>query len=120
MSFRLTRKLFLTGGAVFALVAIAGCQNREVAGPPILNGNWASSDGVYVAEFRNGNFQAVANDTGSVISRGEYVALASDQVQLSWTGLVSGNSSQANCTKPEANRLDCVDSNGGRFSLIRG
>lgn len=120
MSIRLTKKMVATGGLVLALAALAGCQKKEVAGPPILNGNWASSDGVYVAEFRNGNFQAIANDTGQVISRGEYVALASDRVQLSWTGLVSGNKSQADCTKPEANRLDCVDSNGGRFSLIRG
>ncbi len=120
MLFGSTRKLMAISGAIVMTAALSGCQQKEVAGPPILNGNWASSDGVYVAEFRNGNFQAVANDTGQVISRGEYVALASDRVQLTWTGLVSGNTSQADCTKPEANRLDCVDGNGGRFSLVRG
>jgi hypothetical protein len=102
-----------------AIVFLSACQNEEKAGPPILNGSWASSDGVYVAEFLNGNFQAVANDTGGVISRGEYVAVASDQVRLRWVGLVSGQANQAECTRAEPNRMDCVDANGNRFSLSR-
>lgn len=99
---------------------LVGCQsNKEVAGPPLLNGNWASSDGVYTAEFRNGSFRAVANDTGGVISEGSYVALSDSNVKLSWTGIVSGRSNSAECLKPNPDQLDCVDQNGNKFSLKR-
>lgn len=99
---------------------LAACNpNKEVAGPPVLNGKWASSDGVYTAEFLNGSFRATANDTGALISEGEYIALAEDRFQIKWNGLVSGNSNQAECMKPETNQLDCVDVNGNKFSLRR-
>jgi len=110
-------------GVIFTVVACAlalfACQKKEVAGPPIVNGNWASSDGVFTAEFSNGIFRATANDTGSVISQGEYVVLAEDRIQLKWDGLVSGKSNQANCTKPSTEQLDCVDLEGKTFSLRR-
>jgi hypothetical protein len=107
-------------GVVIACSLIAACQqNKEVAGPPVMNGNWASTDGVYTANFLNGSFSATANDTGGVISQGEYVASASDRVKIKWTGLVSGTKNEADCVKPEANRLDCTDINGNRFSLVR-
>ncbi len=111
---------------VFGLVTIAAlsvltaCQNaKDIAGPPVLNGNWASSDGVYVAQFLNGQFKAVANDTGNVISEGSYIALAENKVQLNWLGKISGKTNQAECLKPEENQLDCVDVNGNKFSLRR-
>lgn len=101
-------------------VFLTACQsNKEVAGPPILNGSWASSDGVYTAELRNGNFRAVANDTGGVISEGEYVALSESKVRLKWKGVVSGQENQAECLKPSVDQLDCVDINGNKFSLRR-
>ena len=102
-----------------SLTLLASCQTAEIAGPPILNGSWASTDGVYTAQFQNGNFQAVANDTGGVISRGEYVALSADRIKIKWIGLVSGTSNEADCNKPDPNRLDCLDINGNRFSLVR-
>jgi len=114
---KISKHVFLLAMMAIALVACQG--NRELAGPPVLNGDWASSDGVYVAQLRNGNFQAVANDTGNVISEGTYVALAENRVQIRWVGRVSGNSNQAECLKPEDNQLDCVDANGNKFSLRR-
>jgi len=105
--------------AVAGLLMVAACQTQEVAGPPLLNGDWASTDGVYVATLRNGSFQATANDTGEVISRGSYTAISSEQVRLNWTGLVSGTTNQANCMKPDPDRLNCLDVNGNRFSLVR-
>ena len=99
---------------------LAACNtNKEVAGPPIVNGKWASSDGVYTAEFLNGSFKAVANDTGGLISEGEYVVLAQDRVQIKWNGLVSGKSNQADCVRATSDQLDCTDLNGNRFSLRR-
>lgn len=108
--------------AILVLMALglAACQgNREIAGPPVLNGNWASSDGVYVAQLENGRFQAVANDTGAVISEGSYIALAENRVKIDWMGRISGKANTAECLKPEDNQLDCVDANGNKFSLRR-
>ena len=102
------------------LCGVAACQTKkEKAGPPLLNGSWASSDGVYVAELRNGDFRAVANDTGGVISQGRYIAVADDKVRLEWYGVVSGKSNSADCLKPTPDQLDCVDENGNKFSLRR-
>ncbi len=106
--------------AVGAMSFLAACQNaKDIAGPPVLNGNWASSDGVYVAQLLNGQFKAVANDTGNVISEGSYIALAENEIQLSWVGRISGKSNQAECLKSDPNQLDCVDVNGNKFSLRR-
>lgn len=102
------------------LLAVAGCQSKkEVAGPPLLNGSWASSDGVYTAEFRNGNFRAIANDTGGVISEGNYIAQSDEQVQINWFGVVSGKNNSAQCQKSSVHQLDCVDQNGAKFTLRR-
>ena len=115
-----TKKSILGIVAVGTISFLAACQgNKELAGPPVLNGNWASSDGVYVAQLFNGQFKAVANDTGNVISEGSYIALAENKIQLSWVGKISGKSNQAECLKPEDNQLDCVDVNGNKFSLRR-
>lgn len=104
----------------FSALTVSACNpNKEVAGPPILNGQWASSDGVYTAQFLNGSFKAIANDTGGLISEGEYIALAEDRIQLKWNGLVSGRSSEAECMRSTENQLDCVDINGNKFSLRR-
>lgn len=105
---------------LFATV-LAGCSSTkdEVAGPPILNGNWASTDGVYVAELRNGDFRAVANDTGNVISQGNYIALSETSVRIEWVSQLSGSANNANCVKPSDNQLDCTDQGGKKFSLRR-
>lgn len=109
-----------TAAITGTLLAIAACQgNRELAGPPILNGSWASTDGVYVAQLNNGSFQAIANDTGAVISEGTYIALAQDRVQIDWVGNISKTTNRAECTKPEDNLMNCVDQNGNTFSLRR-
>ncbi len=118
--FTFTKNLTLGVIAVGTMSLLAACQvDKDLAGPPILNGNWASSDGVYVAQLFNGQFKAVANDTGNVISEGSYIALAENKIQLSWVGKISGKSNQAECLKPEDNQLDCVDVNGNKFSLRR-
>ncbi len=101
------------GAALMSIVVVSACQaNKEVAGPPILNGKWASSDGIYIAELNNGVFRAIANDTGGVISEGNYIALSDTRVKLNWFGVVSGKANSAECLKSTADQLDCVDENG--------
>lgn len=106
--------------ALLSIAVVSSCQaNKEVAGPPILNGKWASSDGIYIAELNNGIFRAIANDTGGVISEGNYIALSDTRVKLNWYGVVSGKANSAECLKSTADQLDCVDENGNKFSLKR-
>jgi len=110
-----------TALVLLAAITLTGCSltKDEKAGPPLLNGNWASSDGVYVAELRNGDFQAVANDTGNIISSGNYVALSETNVRIEWVSAISGSANQANCVKPSVDQLDCTDQGGKKFSLRR-
>ena len=120
----LEMKIIAKSAALIGLaVLVAGCtvfQRKEVAGPPIANGKWASGDGVYTAEFLNGTFRAVANDTGNVISQGSYIASSKDNITLKWRSNLTGKDNQATCIKPEVNVMNCTDANGSRFSLRRG
>ena len=116
---RAKRSAFHAATLLGLIVTLVACQDKKAAGPPILNGSWASSDGVYTAEFLNGSFSAVANDTGTLISQGEYIAISETQIQLKWNGLVSGTSNQADCMRQEDNQLNCVDVKGNKFSLRR-
>ncbi len=104
---------------LISTLAFAACQQKKEPGPPVLNGKWASTDGVYTATFFNGSFQAAANDTGNLISKGTYLALGSDQIQIRWTSELTGNENQANCARSSPNVLDCTDLAGSRFGLRR-
>lgn len=101
---------------------IAACQSNkpDPAKAPIANGSWASSDGIYKAEFNNGTFRAVANDTGEVLSQGNYTIQSETALQISWRGNVSNKFNSAKCTKPDVNIMHCVDETGKSFSLRRG
>ena len=106
--------------AMVTAIAVSACQtNKDIAGPPIANGKWASSDGVYTADFNNGRFIATANDTGNVISQGNYVVLSKTKLSITWTGAVSNTQNRAECIKPSDHKMDCVDRNGSSFSLTR-
>ncbi len=101
-------------------VTLTACQTgAKKAGPPIANGQWQSGDGVYTAHFSNGIFQAVANDTGSVLSEGNYVVKSKKELKITWRGNVSQTNNSADCTKPDSESMNCVDANGKSFSLRR-
>jgi len=96
--FKRTKNTALSIVALGTMSLLAACQSdKDLAGPPLLNGNWASSDGVYVAQLSNGQFKAVANDTGNIISEGSYIALAEDKVRLNWVGRISGTGINFHC-----------------------
>lgn len=102
------------------VLPLAACAKPPVpAKAPIANGGWASSDGIYRAEFNNGTFRSVANDTGEVLSQGNYTVNSETSLQISWRGNVSGKFNSAKCTKPDVNTMNCVDEGGKSFSLRR-
>lgn len=102
---------------------IAGCQPDEKIDPRAggggLQGSWASADGIFTANFNNGSFIATANDTGSVISEGSYIAVAFNQVNLKWNGKVTGSQNSATCARPDVTSLNCTDAAGRSFTLIK-
>ena len=53
---------------------LAGCQMTQTAGPAgsPLDGNWASSDGIFVATFQNNSFSSRDARTGAVLAQGSY------------------------------------------------
>lgn len=106
--------------AIGLVLPVAACSTApEPAKAPIANGAWASSDGIYRAEFNNGTFRSVANDTGEVLSQGNYTVNSETSLQISWRGNVSGKFNSAKCTKPDVNTMNCVDESGKSFSLLR-
>ena len=91
------------------VLGLAACSQRgKPAGPPIANGTWASTDGVYTATFANGSFRATANDTGETLSQGRYIVKSKDQLRIEWQGNVSRTENSAECTKPSTEEMNCV------------
>lgn len=105
-----------------ALLLVA-CNKEEqidpLAGGGGLSGEWASSDGVFTATFNNGNFLAVANDTGGKISEGNYFVSSAIEIRLNWRGVVSGANNSAICKRPDATTLNCIDSGSKAFTLVK-
>ncbi|MFK7902212.1 MAG: hypothetical protein AB8B49_05145 [Nitratireductor sp.] len=101
--------------------ALAGCNDKEVidplAGGGGLAGEWVSGDNVFTAQFVNGNFLAVANDTGSKLSEGSYTVISASEVRMNWLGVVSGQNNAAVCQRPDASRMNCTDQTGKTFTL---
>lgn len=104
----------------FVVLTLTACsRGAKPAGPPIANGTWASSDGVYTATFANGSFRATANDTGETLSQGRYIVKTKDQLRIEWQGNVSRAENSAECTKPNPEEMNCLDQNGKSFTLRR-
>jgi hypothetical protein len=103
------------------LIGLSACAKDgkidPLAGGGGLAGTWLSSDNVFTAEFVDGSFVSKANDTGEVLSEGSYVVSSVSEIKLSWRGRLSGQDNSANCSRPEANRLTCVDAAGRAFTL---
>jgi len=104
-----------------AALALASCAKDEkidpLAGGGGLAGTWASSDGVFIAELADGSFVSRANDTGEVLSEGNYVVSSATAVKLNWRGRLSGQDNSANCNRPGPDTLNCVDAAGRTFTL---
>ncbi|MCB1386078.1 MAG: hypothetical protein KDJ80_09085 [Nitratireductor sp.] len=114
------RKAIAAALAACALLA-AGCaqkaKNDPLAGGGGLTGRWVSSDNVFTAEFRDGAFSSVANDTGETLSTGNYIVVSTTEIKLDWYGTLSRQQNSATCQRPAVDQLNCADGAGRRFSL---
>ena len=105
-------------------ILLSACSNKAdpidpLAGGGGLSGEWVSSDNVFTATFNNGNFLAIANDTGGKISEGNYFVTSAAEIQLNWRGVVSGTNNSAICKRPDAQILNCTDTQGKTFRLVK-
>jgi len=99
---------------------LAGCQMTQTAGPAgsPLDGNWASSDGIFVATFQNNGFSSRDARTGAVLAQGSY-ALQGSQVSMQWTSTTTQQQRSANCTLSSPTTLNCQQPNATPFQLNR-
>ena len=107
------------GAFLLASLVLAGCQMLQpVARGTRMDGQWASSDGIFVATFRGGSFTSVDARTSAVLAQGTY-SVAGDQVLMQWLSLTSKQQRSATCTFAGAASVRCNQAGGGSFELTR-
>ena len=115
-------KTLFTGMLLASVATLAACNTTKekvdpLAGGGGLAGNWVSGDNVFTANFNAGQFIATTNDTGTVISEGNYVVSSASEVNLNWTGKLTGQPNSAVCQRPDPNLLSCTDAGGKTFTM---
>ncbi|MEO0635050.1 MAG: hypothetical protein AAFY73_00220 [Pseudomonadota bacterium] len=122
------------GACVVAAAALAGCtsptggrtfvRSTGPATPPPqffsvqqVNGNWRDTNGNFTAEFRDGQFQSLAPDTGRSVAVGTYQTLGENQVAIAFK-TAAGAESSANCTY-QPTVMNCRNPDGRTFSMVR-
>ena len=115
MIFRYTR-----GAFVLASLLLAACQMMQpVARGTRMDGQWASTDGVFVASFQGGQFTSRFTKTNEVLAQGTY-SVVGDQVSMQWLSIATQQQRSANCTfAAGAGTVRCNQAGGGSFELTR-
>ena len=116
---------FIIPAAVVLCAMLAGCQldgprpTPIAAQPQGVEGSWASTDGVAISTFGNGNFVTTATDTGNRLSQGSYRYRDARTVEISMTSLIRQTTSAVNCALVSQRQLNCTSSTGQQFVLVR-
>ena len=105
------------------LLMLASCNTSPkvdpLAGGGGLSGSWRSADNVFTAQLDNGRFISTANDTGAVLSEGQYVVISASEVRLTWRGNLSKQDNAATCLRQGAEAMNCTDQAGRTFALLK-
>ncbi len=127
-------RIWGAAGTATLMLALAGCQGMgpgpgQMASRPMIqapqmaasqvDGEWASTDGVAISRFSNGQFETVATDTGNRLAEGSYVDRGQGSVEITLTSLIRQTTSRVNCQMAGAGQLNCTGEAGNQFSLIR-
>lgn len=103
--------------ALFALM-LAGCEMMPLAARgTAMDGQWASTDGIFTATFRGGTFTSVDARTNAILAQGTY-SVAGDQVSMQWMSVATQQQRAANCTIM-GSTVRCNQVGGGSFDLTR-
>jgi hypothetical protein len=107
--------------ALFAALILSACQTYVSQPQPqrtAMDGRWASTDGVFIAEFDRGSFTSRFTQTGEVLAQGTY-SVAGDAVSLRWISVQAQAERSATCTFSDAATVQCQQVGGGAFELRR-
>jgi hypothetical protein len=115
--------------AACALLALAmtACQStgyydRPDYSPPQatgVEGSWIDEQGVAVSTLYSGVFESIATDTGQRISQGTYTYRDPSTIDLTINSIIQGTTKNATCRLVTSFQLNCTNSDGVRFVLIR-
>jgi len=108
------------GGLALAVILLAACQTNQPA-PRVMSamdGNWASTDGVFVATFQEGQFTSRYTRTNEVLAQGTYTVSGST-VNMQWLSVQAQEQRSAACTLMSPESVSCNQAGGGTFGLQR-
>jgi hypothetical protein len=116
----------LRGALVLAALSVGACQSFDRGGeqpPPqavatAMDGNWASTDGVFVASFERGGFVSRFTATNEMLAKGTYTVAGTD-VTMDWISVATKQQRAAACTIMSADVVACNQQGGGKFELRR-
>lgn len=106
--------------ALFAALILAACQSYQTQQPQqtAMDGRWASTDGVFIADFDRGSFTSRFTQTGEVLAQGTY-SVAGSTVSMRWLSVQAQAQRAATCTLTSASTVHCQQDGGGTFDLQR-
>ena len=105
--------------ALFAALILAACQTYGTQPQrTAMDGRWASTDGVFIADFDRGSFTSRFTQTGEVLAQGTY-SVAGATVSLRWLSVQAQAQRSATCTLTSASTVHCLQDGGGAFDLQR-
>ena len=116
----------LRGAFALAALSVGACQSFDMGGqqppPPVIStamdGNWASTDGVFVASFERGGFVSRFTATNEMLAKGTYTVNGTT-VDMNWISVATKQQRAAACTIMSADVVACNQQGGGKFELRR-
>ena len=115
----------MRGALVLAVLFAGGCQTGFYGSsppPPVatpMDGVWASTDGVFVANFDRGNFTSRFTATNEILAQGTY-SVAGGTINMNWISVATKQQRAAACTFMADDVVACNQTGGGKFELRRG
>jgi hypothetical protein len=86
--------------------------------PTAMDGSWAATDGVFVANFQGGSFTSRFTKTNEILAQGSY-QVSGDRVTMNWLSVATQEQRSATCRMTGANSVRCEQGGGGGFDLRR-
>lgn len=83
-----------------------------------MDGQWASSDGIFVATFNNNSFTSVDARTNAVLAQGSY-SVQNSQVNMQWISASTNQQRAAVCTFSGPDSVSCNQPGATPFQLNR-
>jgi hypothetical protein len=103
-------------------LSVAACQStspvKTVSSGAVMDGKWASADGVFVASFAGGRFTSRFTKTNEVLAQGSY-SVQGAQVDMRWLSVATKQQRAASCSITGAASVHCNQVGGTGFDLRR-